>query len=246
MRRAQNLSEGKLPLWRHGRTWLFGSRVSVEWVVLGRCALGVAVGSRGFSVRTPLASLYVSSTRRDPFESRELDVYWHAGCLWISHPFERSGGWETRASDPWWRKAICLHVVDWLIGRARYEQVDGEPFEALVPMPEGSYRAIAQPRRSTWCRRWYWPQRTETSVWLTIPGGIPHAGKGENSWDCGDDGLFGIGGATLEDAIANAIRSSLRSRRRHGHDSKGTGTAAAVIVNGPRFQTEASGGEARS
>lgn len=228
--RAQNLTDGRLPLWRHGRTWVFHSRVSIEWVIPGK-KLGVGIGTGGFSVRTPIASLYVSVTRREMFSVREFDVYWHGGCLWITHPFERSGGWESRSSDPWWRKAICFHVVDWLIGKARYEETKGAPFEAIVPMPEGSYKVIATPSRATWRRRWYWPTLVRDSVWLDIPGGIPHSGKGENSWDCGDDGLCGIGGATVDLAIGNAVSSALKSRRRHGTDSKGTGREPLLVLN---------------
>jgi len=208
----------------------------VEWVVLGRFGLGVAIGSSGFSVRTPLASLYVSSSRRESFSRRELDIYWHEGCLWISHPFEREGGNEWRSADPWWRKIVVLHVVDWLIGRQRYEEIKGEKFEALIPMPEGTYKAIATPSQEIRRRRWYWPAKWTTSVWLEIPGGIPHSGKGENSWDCGDDGLFGIGGETIEDAVARAVRVSLRDRRRYGHDSLGTGAQPLLVVNEEQFQ----------
>lgn len=240
-RRAQNLSDGRLPLWRHGRTWIFGYRFAIEWLLPGK-ALGVSIDLGGFSIRTPLASLYVSSTRRESFGARELSIYWNDGCLWICHPFERDGGLEVRSSDPWWKKAICLHVVDWLIGRARYEDVKELPFEAIVPMPEGSYKAIATPSRATWRRRWYWPDRVRDSVWLEIPGGIPHSGKGENSWDCGDDGLYGIGGDTIEDAIANAVRTSLRNRRRYGNDSKGTGAKPLRVVNGSRFAARRSKG----
>jgi len=241
--RAQNLSDGRLPLWRHGRTWVLRNRISIEWVIPGK-RLGVGVGSGGFSIRTPIASLYVSSTRSELFRRRELDVYWNDGCLWICHPFERSGGWETRSSDPWWRNAICLHVVDWLIGKPRYEEIKGEPFAVFVPMPEGSYKALATPSRAIWRRRWYWPEQVRESVWLKIPGGIPHSGKGENSWDCGDDGLCGIGGDTLEDAVANAVRSSLKSRGRYGHDSKGTGRAPLAVMNGERFERDLAEGAA--
>jgi hypothetical protein len=51
---------------------------------------------------------------------------------------------------------------------------------------------------------------------LDIPGGIPHEGKGENSWDCGMDGLFGCSGATVAEAIANAVRHTQRDRERYG------------------------------
>ncbi len=142
---------------------------------------------------------------------------------------------EWRRDDPWWRKDIVLHVVDWLIGRARCTTTKGEPSRVVIPMPEGSYLANATTESRVWRRRWYWPDRRHDSVWIDIPGGIPHSGKGENSWDCGDDGLFGTGGDTLEEAIANVVRSVLKSRRRYGHDSKATGRTPSVILNEKQY-----------
>jgi DNA (cytosine-5)-methyltransferase 1 len=113
---------------------------------------------------------------------------------------------EWRAVDPWWIRGVSIDLA--LV-----------PCE--VPMPEGKYPAVAKVERCTWKRpRWF--GRTEIRAWLDIPKGIPHAGKGENSWDCGDDGLFGIGGASIDDAIENARRSVLRSRERYGNASDDT------------------------
>lgn len=234
--RTQNLSDGRLPLWRHGRAWLAG--LAIEWTLPGR-RLGFSVGLSGFSLQLPLvAEVFVTLRRYYDSDRRELSIYWLDGCLWISHPFERDGGMEWRRSDPWWRGVICLHVVDWILGRTRYESTKGERFQVAVPMPEGCYLALATPERGVWRRRWYVPARVRESVWLEIPGGIPHSGKGENSWDCGDDGLCGIGGENVEDAIANAVRSSLKSRRRYGLASNGAGRSPAIVLNGERFAQE--------
>lgn len=66
-------------------------------------------------------------------------------------------------------------------------------------------------------QRWF--KRTGQEVTLNIPKGIPFAGKGENSWDCGDDGLFGIGGDSIDDAIRRAQEAVTERRRRYGHAS---------------------------
>lgn len=42
--------------------------------------------------------------------------------------------------------------------------------------------------------------------------GIPFPGKGENSWDCGDDAYYGFGGATIESAVADIIADTLKRR----------------------------------
>lgn len=238
--RTQNLSDGKLPLWRHGRAW-FGSwrlrwQWEIEWVVPAKRRFGFSLGAFCFSVQLVLFELYVHRTSGYSMGRRELSVYWLDGCLWISHPFERL--MELRSSDPWWKKVICLHVIDWLLGHQTCEKSEGDPFQVAIPMPEGCYLAMATPERFVWRRRFYVPDKVRESVWLKIPGGIPSSGKGENSWDCGDDGLCGIGGEDLEDAIANAVRSSLKERRRYGHDSKGTGRAPAIVLNGERFAAE--------
>lgn len=216
----QNLTDGKLPLWRSGRAWWW--KIGWEWHLFRRySALGVGAGSKHLSIRLPGFQLYVHSRDHDGWESRQFEVAVHDGCVWIEHPWIRSGG-EWRRDDPWWKKQIVLHVSDWLLGRVRHESREIEHREVFVPMPEGCYRAKARREVSTWRRRWYVPAKTRDSWWVEIPGGIPFAGKGENSWDCGDDGLWGTGGTdgmTLEETIGCVVGSVLRSRKRYGHDS---------------------------
>lgn len=234
----QNLTNGRLPLWRYGRAWW--GKLHWGWhCFYPTSLLLVSVRRWGFSVYLRWFGFYASWNDDDGYEHPQWEVSLHDGCVWLEHPWIRQGEW--RWSDPWWRKQIVLHVVDWLIGGYRCETVKGEPFDVFVPMPEGSYRATATPKTMTWRRRWYWPIRRRESVWLKLDPGIPHSGKGENSWDCGDDALCGIGGDTVEDAIANAVRSSLRSRRRHEHDSHGTGREPVKII-GPKMAPDAAKG----
>lgn len=223
---SQNLTYDRLPTWRHGCAWW--GNWHAEWHTFHDShLLGVALWWCGFSIRLRWLSLYLRARERK--HDGEWSVSWHDGALWIDHPWVRQMEW--RSADPWWRKNITLPVVDWLIGKASHECVKGEPREVFVPMPEGSYRAVATPETRTWRHRWYWPVDRRESVWLDIPGGIPCSGKGENSWDCDDDGLFGCGGATPEEAIAHAVSASLMDRRRQGYDSRGTGRTPALVVN---------------
>ncbi len=134
----------------------------------------------------------------------------------------------------WPTRGNLKAMVDWVLGRAHCDVTKGEPFAVYIPMPEGSYKATATPETYIWRRRFYVPTRRRDSVSLNIEGGIPHAGKGENGWDCGDDGLWGISGETTEKAIANAVESVLKSRRRYGHDSHNTGRAPALVLNEAR------------
>jgi hypothetical protein len=47
---------------------------------------------------------------------------------------------------------------------------------------------------------------------------VPFPGKGENSWDCGEDATHGYYGpaASIEDAVGNLVTSTLKRRRKYG------------------------------
>lgn len=235
--RTQNLTDGKLPLWRHGRGWIgsWGARSQweIEWKVPSGRGFGFSIGFLSFSVQLFLFDLYMHRTSDYAIDRRELSVYWMDGCLWISHPFEREMEWRRR--DPWWKKPICLHVIDWLLGRQKCEKSEGVQFQVAIPMPEGCYLAIATPERFVWRRRFYVPAKVRDSVWLKIPGGIPSSGKNERGWNCGDDGLCGIGGRTTIEAVANAVSKSLRDRKAYGLDSKRTGGTPIHVCNAEAF-----------
>lgn len=150
--------------------------------------------------------------RRRGTDDRSTGISIHGGCLWWEF---RKDPWCWSSSDPWYRSG-CVDPKRLLLGGARCETVKGETVDALVPMPEGCYPAKITKETRTWKRpRWPW-SRTRTDYRIDIEGGIPHMGKGENSWDCGEDGLWGTGGTSPENAIANAVESVLRSRNRHG------------------------------
>lgn len=156
-------------------------------------------------------------------QDREISVGWHDDrlryCIWVGS----MASWSRRAPwCRWWRQG-SLVPLDLIFGRERCKTVLlAENIATRVPMPEAVYPAVAKVEAYTWTRpRWpFWPlSRTRVSAWLDIPKGIPHAGKGENSWDCGDDGLFGIGGDSVDAAIANAQSSVTRDRKRYGSAS---------------------------
>lgn len=160
----------------------------------------------------------VEQGKPDWYQARHttLKVHPYEGC-WIEWEWDHLAH-EWRSSDPWWRRWSLTKTT--MLGRTSTDTktVLWEP--AVVPMPEGDY-----PGQLTleWYTRRYvrWPgtllHPTRAQSWrLEIPDGIPHWGKGENSWDCGMDGLFGTGGSTREGAIARAVESVMEMRRRHG------------------------------
>jgi hypothetical protein len=136
-------------------------------------------------------------------------------ALWIT-PWGRSMEWRT--NDPWWVRGLTIRPAR-LLGPWIGEHADLAMVPVTIPMPEGTYHGVAKVQSWVRGRRYWWKRRTQ-EVWLDIPKGIPHAGKGENSWDCGDDGLFGIGGSTIDEAIQRAIASVTRDRQRYGRASE--------------------------
>jgi hypothetical protein len=60
---------------------------------------------------------------------------------------------------------------------------------------------------------------------VEIPGGIPFNGKGENSWDCGTDGLFGssfpidVLEGSVSKCIGKVVENVMDSRFKYGTPS---------------------------
>lgn len=135
-------------------------------------------------------------------------------------PWGRWGEWNT--SDPWWVRGVSFDIRDVVLGRSRYTtRTIGDEASVEIPLPEGRYPAVATLTESTWKRpRWFTQRRTYIDV--KIPKGIPYAGKGENSWDCDDDGLFGYSseGPLLGRAIARGAEIVLEYRQRYGKPSQ--------------------------
>lgn len=134
------------------------------------------------------------------------------------------GEWSSR--EPWYRHMKLDATTVW--GRKTMEHGEGESGVARIPMPEGVYIG-------TWTEKWSVTRhrrfpgtlrdrimgpRRHRYIDIAVEGGIPCQGKGENSYDCGMDGVFGTGGPTLQEAIGNYVKAVLRNRERYGgpHD----------------------------
>jgi hypothetical protein len=220
---SQNLTDGRLPMWREGRAWW--GPWHAEWHVFRRPRFAVGIEKGGydnnriqFHLSLFLFTLYVSRSFQRCFEDRELSIDWHHGSLWLKLWCDD----EYHSKRPWHRNTVCLHVVQWFTGDPKFKIEKGEPVPFVVPMPEGCYPAEATPETLTWTYRFGF-KRVRDSWSLNIPKGIPFEGKGENSWDCGADALHGTGGDTLEKAIGNAVASVLEYRRRYGETEETRG-----------------------
>lgn len=150
------------------------------------------------------------------FSGREFSVSFHDHAVFWSLGADDMG-WD--AQTPEWRQG-AWHPLGFFRRQGEVELVDER--EVLVPMPERSYRAKARLERTHWGfdkapRRF---DRVERHVTIEMLDGeqIPFPGKGENSWDCGDDATFSLScrANTIEDGVGRLVASVLRSRRRHG------------------------------
>ncbi len=147
-------------------------------------------------------------------DEREFQIAVHHWTVWLTL-WGRLHEWQT--VDPWWIRGVSLNLPDFILGRSRFtERVVGE-FDVTIPTPEGTYQGRATITHCTWKRpRWVAHSRTGTRV--TIMNGIPFPGKGENSWDCGLDALWGYGCESTkpEAVIARGVQLALENRRRYG------------------------------
>lgn len=128
-------------------------------------------------------------------------------------------------SDPWWMS----QYVTWRRLFFGNEKVDHEVIDTgtcVVPMPEKNYPATweithytrAHPKLLGRARDLILGPRNNYRVKVEPGAPIPVPGKGENSWDCGDDAMYStsIGGRDVEKCIAAVVEGALNTRRRHG------------------------------
>lgn len=119
----------------------------------------------------------------------------------------KKGGWR------WY-----LNIDNKLKGKYKVSKKIIEERDILVPMPEKSYRAHAILADWTWkYPRWF--PKTVRRCEIDVPEGIPHAGKGENSWDCGDTATFGMTTGrvrSIAKAVGNLVGTVLNDRVRYG------------------------------
>jgi hypothetical protein len=125
------------------------------------------------------------------------------------------------SSTPRWRQG-SFHPKDVVLGKARFSQENnGESVVAMASFHEGSYPLILQRQTWTWKRsRWPWP-KTARYVDIRVPEGAAAAGfqgKGENSWDCGSDAIYGMSseGHDFYSAIGAYTLATLKKRGRYG------------------------------
>ena len=147
-----------------------------------------------------------------PFHEQDFRFYWHELGLWL----QIWGGDNYDRSDPWWRKMHHLNFPDLLLGRSKYSKREIEQFDnILIPMPEGTFKATMTFEECTWKRpRWFPRVRLFTDIKVEQAPKFP--GKGENSWDQGDDSIHGmaVDGHSLPKAIGGYVEAVMEYRLR--------------------------------
>lgn len=232
--------------WRTRGVWVYGPRTEAhaEWAILTGRGHGIGfdlgrngmesdvgldlfagrLGSLWLRLRCPWTKfLRISKDSGDPlwYESRHYGLRFapFRGCA-ASVRFGSYDGMGPEARR--WRDITLTKRT--VFGLSRLTTTEGESGMTKVPTPEGEYPAawvevISESRYlgplGKVRDRIMGPNR-HRYIKLEVPGGIPVEGKGENSWDCGMDGIFGTSGKTVAEAVGNCARSVLRYRERYG------------------------------
>jgi hypothetical protein len=230
----------------NGRAWLHAGRytLGLQWVI-GKIKFGAEVqvapdaeGTLSGNLLLPLIQVYVHldapwGHRLNDLCRRKNQKYGngravgfsvHSGALWWNVWADQM---EWRRGDPKWMNG-SFNPADFFLGRYRYSKREIERQEVVIPMPEGAYPATVVIEEAEWRRpRWPFPRRRMQAD-VKIPGGIPHQGKGENAWDCGDDATFGLGcsARTVPEAIGEVVAVCLKDRRSYGETAETRGRIA--------------------
>lgn len=227
------------PLWPAGRFitrvprrgeragWV---EVAIEWT-LGRWrTLGASFSFGGGDdddeaqahVSVPLLSLFLSFENWLPRRWRPRQQ--QEASLFVDLDSESVAGLAVRWrlwTDPWcwersrprWREGTWW-PLDTLLGRHRYTTRDLSITPVRIPLPERVYDGTVRLLESTWQRpRWPWPKRLIRAE-VSVPDGVPIPGKGESSYDQGQDAVYSLTtpASTVPVAIAALVRDVLDTR----------------------------------
>jgi hypothetical protein len=220
---SQCLDKGK-KMWRSGRCWLHTShgKLGCEWKVW-KARYHIAFSTAHydenyhFSFGCGLFAIYLNWECKPwkASQDKEWRIAFHNGAVWVNWGLPAD---EWKSTYPKWRH-WNFNPTDWLLGDFKHSKKDLETHKVLIPMPEKAYPATITLFESTWGRkRWPWVKKmVRANIDIEEQGGIPFPGKGENSWDCGMDGLGSLTthAETVHDAVAATVASVYQSRKRY-------------------------------
>jgi hypothetical protein len=141
-----------------------------------------------------------------------FSISFHGGTLYWK--FMTGADW-TRGTPRWQDGA--LDFKDLILGKPVYSKQLISTSEVLIPMPEGNYPATVEMHLDTWSRPRSPIDFKTMRCSVEIPNGIPFQGKGENSWDCGEDRCFSLTAPAIsvKEAIEKTRESVMRDRKKN-------------------------------
>lgn len=152
--------------------------------------------------------------RMEYVDDREISVRFFDKAVWWTL-WMQDDWWS---GDPKWRRG-SWRPLDTLFGRADYTSRAIRTTNVTIPMPEGTYPATVELTQDTWKRpRAWWTTHRMRRAHIKVENGIPHPGKGENSYDCDEDATYGLTteAANEAEAIGAMVATVMRDRQRHG------------------------------
>lgn len=198
-----SLGAGETPIDAHLHLAKLGA------VYLGLERYGAALAHRLYGRNMP-------ETRRWGVELSGLDRQWSFRWQIAAREDRRNG--RRRYS---WREGY-VNLAQSLFGEATSDTHVIAEADVVIPLPEGGYPAHVTLERCLW-RRERGRVRTTWRADVKPIVGIPEPGKGENSWDCGDDATYemstpvsGPDGEWLSEAVGAMVNSVMRQRERYG------------------------------
>lgn len=214
----------------HGRAWLRSARTRCclgwEWNLRSHfCHAYVEMGGYSdhditVSVALPPVALWLHFEglpwRRlwNALDGRTLKLSIHDWALWWVL-WKDDSSWSSHT--PRWRQG-CWHPLDTFLGRWRYSCRPLRLERVVIPLPEGAIEGEVKMELATWKRpRWPWP-RTMVRATIKPDRAAVVPGKGENSWDCGDDAIYELtcSAKSPAEAVAAYVTAVLRDRERYG------------------------------
>lgn len=209
--------------WRKGLGLGFYVSMEDEWSVKAHVGLGRLVQVWVGAERWPLVRRLTKAllpvhgdgySFRDPrWWKVSLDDGLLSWNFWASDPM---GGYGPRGRPPRHREGM-FNIKRWVYGSSRYSEEFLESGVIPVVLPEGVYAANYRLVRRTDA----WPRLKRPKTMLRgdieIPGGVYVPGKGENSYDCGDDAKFSMScpASTAAELVGEFVKSVYATRLRY-------------------------------
>lgn len=209
----------------HRRGWidLFGDKYHITWEYCNgldfgfRVALDPSEQEAHVCIRLLFVTLYLSFQGFVPkklfpkgYEEKQIQIHFHHYVLWIDL-------WTPTNSWCKGQRSYSVHFDDIFLGKIKHHKDVLFYDNGKLTLPEKIYEISYELGTQTWKRpRWF--TKTINYVNAECEEGIPVPGKGEDSWNCGDQLLYSTGGegeniSVGRQALYNAVK---RARDKHG------------------------------